>query len=238
MRAMILAAGHGTRLRPMTETRPKALVPVAGKPMIDHVIEKLLHFGISGIVVNAHAHAEQLEKYVASRRSDVEIRLITETEILGTGGGISNARAYFAGENEFLVHNVDIVSAIDIAALMDSHRDSGCIATLAVNRRHTSRPVYFDRRMRLLGLRGWFDHGGVVRTPEAAEEYGFCGIHVMSSRIFEYMGEGFFDIFRAYRSALDAGEHIAGHDIGDAYWIDLGTREALREYETFLSGTR
>lgn len=234
MKAMILAAGFGTRLRPLTDSLPKALIPLAGKPMIGHTIEKVIRSGVDEIVVNLHHHAEIMRTYFQRHRFDAAIHLIEETEILGTGGGIANARALLHGDEPFLVHNVDIFSEIDLQSIY-STCDANALATLFVNKRKTSRPLLIDLEGSFLGKVEWFQaESWRNRLPDKYTEVGFCGIHILSPKIFSLMQEGAYDIFECYRSAVALGARIRVIDIGDAFWIDLGTKERIEQCEEIL----
>ena len=234
MKAMILAAGFGTRLQPLTDSLPKALIPLAGKPMIEHTIEALIRSGVTEIVVNLHHHAEIMRSYFQRHRFDAAIHLIEEKEILGTGGGIANARALLDGANPFLVHNVDIFSEVDLQSIY-STCDANALATLVVNKRKTSRPLFVDRGGIFLGKVEWFrEESWENRLQEEYAEVGFCGIHVLSPKIFSLMPEGAYDIFETYRRAVEARERIRVKDIGDAFWIDLGTKDRIAQCEKRL----
>jgi len=221
-KAMILAAGFGTRLLPLTESVPKALVKVNGVPMIEHVLKRLIDFGIKFIVINTHHFAEQIEDYFSKRDYGIEIKLLYEKEILGTGGGIKNAEQYLKDSGSFIVHNVDIVSDIDFDKLVEFHLANLPVATLAVKKRETSRPLIFDEEMNLIGR---MSKNKSYRYRKAVGEevyFGFCGIHIMSSEIFKNFKEvGFFDIFTTYFKLVNSKKIIA-YDVKSAYWEDTG----------------
>lgn len=190
MKAMIFAAGLGTRLKPVTDRMPKALVPVCGRPLIEHVLRKLSAAGINDVVVNVHHFADMLEAYFASCPvENMHIKVSDERDMLReTGGGIRHARRFLDGD--FLIHNVDIISNLDIGALCSADR-GGALATLVVSERETSRYLLFDRDMRLAG---WTNAAtGEVRSPypgldvAKCRKYAFSGIHVVSKDIFDVM---------------------------------------------------
>ncbi|MBO5418547.1 MAG: NTP transferase domain-containing protein [Bacteroidales bacterium] len=192
MKAMIFAAGLGTRLKPMTDTMPKALVPVCGKPLISHVIEKLESAGIDGLVVNVHHFADMLEEWLSQNRPSVSISDEREC-LLETGGAVLNARPYLDGHGEFLIHNVDILSDLDVAGFVAAVRPDA-MATLLVSDRKTSRYLLFEPES--MRLAGWMNVStGEVRSPYeglAPEKYvalAFSGIHVMSDKVFPLMEE-------------------------------------------------
>jgi N-acetyl-alpha-D-muramate 1-phosphate uridylyltransferase len=229
MTAMILAAGFGTRLTPLTDTLPKALIPVNGKAMISHAIDAVIAAGCSKVVVNAHHFTELMEQHVDSSNYDCEVTLVKEKDILGTGGGILHAAPWLNGPDGFLVHNVDIITDYDLKGFISQHRDSGALATLAVNDRSTSRAVLFDEKMHFLGKEVWKNDGAVY--PDSARRCGFCGIHMISAELFEHVQfDGFSDIFDLYRIAMNSGAMIHGQPF-NGYWTDLGTVARIDDYE-------
>ena len=185
---MVFAAGLGTRLRPITDSMPKALVPVCGEPLLYHVICKLRDAGYDDIVVNVHHFAGQIREYLAANDFGVRISISDETDLLReTGGGIKHARRLLEG-SAFLVHNVDILSDLDLRWFRDQWRQ-GALATLLVSERQTQRYLLFSDDMRLVG---WTNVAtGEVRSPypdlrpERCRRYAFAGIHNISPDIFE-----------------------------------------------------
>ena len=224
-RAMILAAGFGTRLRPLTDKIPKALIKVNGKPMIENVILKLISFGITDIVVNTHHFAEQIEKYFSARKFNASINLINEEKILGTGGGIKNARRYLEDDSDFLVHNVDVDSDLNLFEMYEFHKKSNALATLAVKKRKTSRPLLIDSKNNLVGKR-INDKDIIYRAaPNNIDETAFSGIHIISSKIFKYFPKSEnFDIIQVYLDLIVTNEKIIVYDIKNHFWKDLGKR--------------
>ena len=190
MKAMIFAAGLGTRLRPITDSMPKALVPVAGAPLLYHVIGKLRSAGYDQLVVNVHHFPEQIKEYIAAHDFGVDIRVSDESDrLLETGGGIRHAKELLLpSDGPFLVHNVDIVSNLDIAWFREMTRPES-LATLLVSERVTRRYLLFDQDMLLVG---WTDTAtGEVRSPypdldpSRCRRYAFAGIHNLSPAIFD-----------------------------------------------------
>lgn len=227
-KAMILAAGFGTRLKPHTDSIPKALVPYKGKPMIQHVIEKLKSAGIEDIVVNTHYLYKQVEEFFANNDFGVKITLSHEQEILETGGGIKNARKLLEESDNFLVYNTDVDCGIDINLLYEFHIRTNPIASLAVNERKTSRPLLFDTGGNLCGRiiegKKYIYNDGNGELSEKA----FCGIHIISGKIFGlFPAESKFDIISFYMNLVKDGGKISGYDIGDCLWKDLGKPENL-----------
>ena len=234
MKAMILAAGLGTRLRPLTDDKPKALVTVAGRTLLEIAIERLRGFGVTEIIVNAHHFAEQVEQFLRSRSFGVRVEVSREDELLDTGGGLKKAAWFFAGDDEpFLLHNVDVVSSIDLGAMVEAHRTSGALATLAVMDRKTSRYLLFDEAGLLCGRRAGLDGAAeMARDCAAPEALAFCGIHVVSPRLLgELKEEGAFSIIDAYLRLAAEGEKIAAFRADGFAWRDVGRLESLAAAE-------
>lgn len=245
MKAMIFAAGLGTRLKPLTDHMPKALVPVAGKPMLEHVIGKLKAAGFDEIVINVHHFAEQIIEFLKKNHDfGIKIWISDETEmLLDTGGGIKEASSFFSGNEPFLVHNVDILSNTDLKSLYAYHSESGNDATLLVSPRKTVRYILFDGEDRLCG---WVNKDtlqtkpeGFVYQPAVQKEYAFSGIHVISPTLFNYMGEnwsGKFSIMDFYLQTCREAR-IGGYAKEDLQLIDIGKPETLAKAEEFIKET-
>ena len=232
MRAMVLAAGLGTRLRPLTNDRPKALVEVAGKTLLEITLERLREFGIREVIVNAHHFADLLIKYLEVHDSfGMRIEVSREEVLLDTGGGLKKAAWFFADDDEpFLLHNVDVVSTIDLGRMVEAHRKSGALATLAVQDRKTSRYLLFDDDLQLCGRRAGPDE--IVRAESPLSALGFSGIHILSPGIFELMTEdGVFSIIDVYLRLAGEGEKITGFRADEYYWRDLGKPENIARAE-------
>jgi NDP-sugar pyrophosphorylase family protein len=226
--AMVLAAGYGTRLGLLTSDTPKALVKVKGIPMLENVINKLISSGIQDITVNAHHFPKQIVSFFQNKKFDAEINIIIEQNILGTGGGIKNASDYLNKCCDFLVYNVDIESDLDIQEMHNFHKSNDAFATLALQNRVTSRPLIVDSQMNIIGRKSK-DKLLKYRNSVGAEKLiGFCGVHIISSKIFDnFLETSFFDIFTTYFRLISQGEKIIGYDIGTKIWKDLGTMENL-----------
>lgn len=242
MKAMIFAAGLGTRLKPLTDTMPKAMVKVGDKPLLQHVIEKLKTSGFDEIIINVHHFAEQIIYFVRANNSfDIRIEFSDERELLlDTGGGIKKASWFFDDGKPFLVHNVDILSNIDLKNLYDKHAESNSIATLVVKNRETSRYLIFDTNSY---LKGWINKKtGEIKSPVlnsnfySCQELAFSGIHVINPSVFPLM-ESFsekFSIIDFYLSICDK-ENVLGFEPKSFSMIDVGKIELLDEAENFLS---
>lgn len=251
MKAMIFAAGLGTRLKPLTDSMPKALVPLCGKPLIYHVMRKLVSSGFGEIVVNVHHFADMIEDYLESVHGlGAEVSISDERDMLReTGGGIMHARNLLeTPPGGFLVHNVDIISDLDLRGFVSLCRPDA-LATLLVSDRETSRYLLFDSQMRLVG---WTNIStGEVRTPypdldvEACRRLAFSGIHYMSTGIFcameDILGDGSgvcpecFPIMDFYLKAA-AAYPIYGIEAKGLHLVDVGKMQSLHEAETLCSG--
>ncbi|MFZ4592008.1 MAG: nucleotidyltransferase family protein [Ignavibacteria bacterium] len=220
-KAMILAAGYGTRLKPLTDTIPKALVPFKNGTMISYQIEKLKSIGIKEIVVNAHHFSEQLIKYFQENDFGVKIVVIAEEEILGTGGGVLNTKEYLQSEEYFLVMNVDVFTDFDIELLIKEYESTKPLALLAVQKRKTSRYLEFDDNF-ILKAR--------VKSDVMKENYyGFNGMHIISNDIFSVNYKNDYrDIIDIY---LEGKKTVKGFDAGESVFIDLGKTDNLKRAE-------
>ena len=232
MKAMILAAGRGTRLRPLTDTRPKALAEVNGRPLLAHVLGRLVAAGVTEVIINLHHLGTQIPPFLEQHGCFGVGRVAYSEEpvLLGTGGGLKQAGWFFDDGQPFLVHNVDVLSDIDLGALWRSQRDSGALASLAVMERPTSRPLFFDADGRLCGRRRADGGEQRVRAPRGAvTALGFAGIHAISPAILGKMTEaGAFPLTDAYLRLAGAGEVIRAHRVDGARWRDCGRLEDLR----------
>lgn len=237
MKAMVLAAGLGTRLRPLTDGRPKALVEVAGRTMLEITLERLRAFDIRDVIINAHHFAGQIVDYLeANQNFGMRLEISREEVLLDTGGGLKKAAHFFlddpAGATEpFILHNVDVISAIDLRRMAQAHRESAALATLAVQKRETSRYLLFDESMQLCGRRTGRDGKDEwTRGPQTARALAFCGIHVISPRIFSLMTEqGIFSIIDVYLRLAAAGEKIMAFRADEYYWRDLGKPAQIQQ---------
>lgn len=232
MDAMILAAGLGTRLRPLTDDRPKALIEVGGVPMLERVARRLIAAGATRLIVNAHHFADRIVSFVRERDGfGVETYVSDESgQLLDTGGGLLNAVQFFRRDAPFLLHNSDILCDCDLPALYKSHVRESPLATLAVMRRDSSRYLLFDREHGLCGygnaatgLQRW-----TADPVDDAVRFGFCGIHVISPRIFDLIEErGAFSIIELYLRLATNRERILPFEIDGDIWIDIGKPDQL-----------
>lgn len=244
-KALIFAAGLGTRLKPLTDTMPKALVPVGGRPLLSHVIGRLSAAGYGDLVVNVHHFAGMIRDYIdgASFPDGVRVRISDESDLLReTGGGILHARSMLEDSESFLIHNVDILSNLELSSVRLAE---GALATLVVSPRETSRYLLFDENGRLVG---WTNvKTGEVRSPfgeinpDSFRRLAFSGIHIMSSRVLplleEYsrkIGSERFPIMDFYLD-IASKETITGLEVPDLKIVDVGKLDTLAAAESFIS---
>lgn len=259
MKAMILAAGLGTRLRPLTRDRPKALVEIAGRTMLEIALSRLRSFGIREVMINVHHFAGMILDYLKTNENfGMRIEVSREELLLDTGGGLKKAAWFFleesgGPENPFILHNVDVISTIDLRRMVEFHTVNRALATLAVQNRETSRYLLFNDQLRLCGRRAapggkselvrsnptvTLREGAASALPKNAESTGasapevplqalaFSGIHVISPRIFPMMTEeGAFSIIDSYLRLAARGENILAFRADEYYWRDLGRPE-------------
>ena len=245
MKAFVVAAGLGTRLRPLTDSRPKALVEIGGEALLGHVLRKLVAAGYDDITVNAYHFADQVLDYVAAHDFGVAVHVSDERGILDpagpleTGGGILQARRFLEGDS-FLVHNVDILSNLDLAALRAAYRPEA-LGTLVVSDRKTQRYFLFNEQMRLVG---WTNLAtGEVRSPFAdidpavCRKYAFAGIYHLSPKVFSVMeGLGFSKRFPVVDFFLAACKEqaIYGYVPDGLEMVDVGKLDILTLAEDFV----
>ncbi|MGA8089786.1 MAG: nucleotidyltransferase family protein [Terracidiphilus sp.] len=228
---MVLAAGLGTRLRPLTNDRPKALVEVAGRTLLELTLARLRAFGIRDVIVNAHHFADMIAAYLRSHEDfGMHIEISREDALLDTGGGIKRAASFFRDSDEpFLVHNVDVLSTIDFNQMLQFHQERNALATLAVQNRSTSRYLLFDENDQLCGRRaGLSGEPEMARPARATQALAFCGIHILSPRIFSVMHEdGAFSVIPLYLRLAEQNEAVLAYRADQYYWRDLGRLEHI-----------
>ena len=241
MKAMIFAAGLGTRLKPITDNLPKALVPIAGKPLLEHVILKLKASGFDEIIVNIHHFPDQIIDFLKENNNfGIRIEVSDERdELLDTGGGIRKAAWFFDDGKPFLVHNVDILSNVNLMALYHQHESTKSLATLVVSQRDTFRYLLFDENRR---LNGWINEKTGETKPanlDKTRQYkklAFSGIQILSPRVFELMEklEPKFPIMDFYLTNA-ASQTINGFIPADFKMLDVGKLNVLDEAERFMT---
>jgi len=239
MKAIIFAAGLGSRLKPLTDNTPKALLTVNGKPLLAHAIEKLQHAGVTEIIVNVHHLAEQIVAYLENNHHHGVMFSISDEYdlLLDTGGGLKKAAPFFNDGQPFFAYNVDILTDMDLSAMMDFHCKHDALATLAVSDRATARYLLFDNNRR---LKGWTNVKTDEVIPQNADlqylrKRAFSGIHIINPKLLHLLdGEGNFPIIPEYLR-LCAEHLILGYDHTGDYWIDMGKMESVTRYALRVS---
>ena len=238
MKAMVLAAGQGTRLRPLTDTQPKALVPVGGRPMIEYCLLLLRHYGIRDIVINLHHHGEEIENRLADgRRLGLQISYSVEPELLDTGGGLLKAKP-FLQDGTFIVINTDVLIDLHLDQLLEFHQKQQSAATLVL-RPDPDADQYgsmdIDERGRICRF---LDTTIPVQSPGPMRKLMFTGVQVLEPKVFDYMDIGmpahkFSTTRQTYPRMLADGQPLYGFCF-DGFWQDLGTAERIRQAEHSL----
>jgi NDP-sugar pyrophosphorylase family protein len=239
MKAMILAAGLGTRLRPLTSDRPKALVEIGGRSLLAITLSRLRTFGVGEVIVNVHHFADVVVDYLkANNNFGMRIEVSREEALLDTGGGLKKAAWFFLEDSTgldepFVLHNVDVISTIDLERMRQSHIERGALAMLAVQERKTSRYLLFDEQHYLCGRRTGGDQASkLVRPAQQVEALAFSGIHIISPRIFSLLTEeGAFSIIDSYLRLAAQGEKILAFRADQYRWRDLGRPEKVAQAE-------
>jgi mannose-1-phosphate guanylyltransferase len=245
MKAMVLAAGLGTRLRPLTDHRPKALVEVAGRTLLEITLTRLKSFGVSEAIVNVHHFAGMVIDYFkANDNFGMRIEVSCEDVLLDTGGGLKKA-AWFFQENSgndaepFFLHNVDVLSSIDLTQMLRSHTENHSLATLALQKRESSRQLLFDKHGQLCGrIAGRDSQEEIVRPAQPLEPLAFSGIHVISPRLLPMMTEdGVFSIIDTYLRLSGQPEKITAFRADQYFWRDLGKPENIAQAADDFAGS-
>jgi NDP-sugar pyrophosphorylase family protein len=256
MKAMILAAGLGTRLRPLTDHRPKALVELGGRTLLEITLTRLRGFGVNEVIINVHHFADMVVDYLKSKNNfGMRIEISREDVLLDTGGGLKKAAWFFLEDSNrpsskqgakqmdepFFLHNVDVLSNIDLTRMLQFHKENHALATLAVQSRDSSRPLLFNEQLQLSGRR--INGQDTVITPSlrtgevasgewrvASQPLAFSGIHIISPRLLPMINEeGVFSIIPTYLRLAAHGEKILAFRADEYYWRDLGKPADLQQ---------
>lgn len=231
MKAMIFAAGLGTRLKPFTDSHPKALAEVNGKTLLEHSIRYLQSFGIEDVIVNVHHFAEQIEQAIEDNSGFGSWVTVSDErdEVLETGGGLLKAAPYFEGEEAFVVMNVDVLTSLDLGKMIEQHEQSEAMATLAVMKRDSSRQLLFDTDMQLCG---WTNvqkqEKKMSRDIEQPQAFAFSGVQILSPSVFTMPFKGKFSMIDVYLHFAKT-EVIKGFDHSGNIFIDVGKPESLEQ---------
>ena len=235
MKAMILAAGLGTRLRPLTNDRPKALVEVAGHTPLEITLRRLASFGFREVIINVHHFADLVIEYLKTNGNfGLRVEISREQDLLlDTGGGLKKVAWFFlegTAREPFLVHNVDVISTIDLARMLQFHRENHALATLAVQRRETSRQLLFDEHGDLCGRQTGKDDPEIIRQARKTTPLAFSGIHVISPELLGMITEqGVFSVIATYLRLAATGRKILAFPADEYYWRDLGKPEHIAQ---------
>lgn len=232
---MILAAGLGTRLRPLTDDRPKALVEVANRTLLEITLSRLRTFGVREVIINVYHFADMIVDYLnANDNFGMGIEVSREEILLDTGGGLKKAAHFFleqtgGSEEPFMLHNVDVISTIDLRRMMQFHVENHALATLAMRDRESSRYLLFNQQHQLCGRRlGSDSQTKLVRPSEHLQALAFCGIHIISPPLLSMITEeGTFSIIDSYLRLAGREEKILAFRADEYYWRDLGTADSV-----------
>lgn len=233
---MLLAAGLGTRLRPLTDDLPKALVPVAGTPMLERVARRLVAAGADRLIINLHHFGDRIREFVELRGGwGAEVLFSPEPDApLETGGGLRNASHLLRRDAPFFLHNTDILTDLPLRAMYDAHRAARATATLAVMERETTRRLLFDAN----GLLGRVDERKGLRLESrpaegSMAELAFAGVHVISPTVLDSLDrDGAFSILDPYLSLAGTGARILPFRVDGYRWADIGKPEELKAAES------
>jgi len=240
VKALLFAAGLGTRLKEHTQDKPKAMVCLAGKPLIQHAIEHLKKYGITDITVNVFHFAEQVISYLEENNSfGIDIHVSDERpQLLDTGGGLKKAGDYLKGDEPILIYNVDVISNLDLNVLLKYHQEQKALATLVVRQRETSRYLMFDQNLQLAGWKNFSNGETIISRPESfadAQPLAFSGIHIVQPELLDLITEeGKFPIMDLYLRLAKDHSIKAFIDRSDL-WMDLGKPEQLLAAEKLLT---
>jgi len=235
MKAMILAAGLGTRLRPLTDNRPKALVEVAGRTLLEMALSRLRAFDVREVIINVHHFPDMILAFLKQNHDfGMRIEISREDLLLDTGGGLKKAAWFFLqdaarSDEPFVLHNVDVVSTVDLRRMLQFHAENQALATLMVQNRQTSRYLLFDEQAMLCGRRSGSDQKAeLVRSTQQFQPLAFSGIHIISPRLLAMMTEeGVFSIITSYLRLAAQGEKILAFRADEYYWRDLGSPDSI-----------
>jgi NDP-sugar pyrophosphorylase family protein len=237
MKAMIFAAGKGTRLKSLTEYTPKALIKMNGVPMLEIVILKLKAIGVNEIVINVHYLAEQIIDFLKKKNNfDIHIEISDEQkQLLDTGGGLKKASWFFNDKKPFIVHNVDIISNIDLLKMYENHLKNEAMVSVAIRKRISSRYFLFNQQNELSGWKNIKTSESIItKSDKNLNERAFSGIHIINPEIFNLIKDSTnFSIVNTYLE-LSKTRKIIGFDHTNDYWFDIGTIDKLKETEDFF----
>jgi MurNAc alpha-1-phosphate uridylyltransferase len=237
MKAILFAAGLGTRLKPFTNHRPKALVEVNNKTLLERNIIFLRHFGIKDVIINVHHFAAMIEDAIKQNNGFGSNITISDErdQVLETGGGLKKAAPFFQGEETFVIMNADVLTNLNLAQVIAHHRQGGAMATLAVMRRNSSRQFLFDPAMQLCGWANNSTHEQrISRVTQSVKPFAFSGIQVVSHKLLgEIRSDGKFSLVDVYLDVAKTHK-ITGYDHTGDLFIDVGKPESIEVAENFF----
>jgi len=216
MKALLLSAGFGKRLRPLTYKKPKPLVPIVNVPILERNISFLKKQGIKELLINTHYLHKQIEEFLKSKSFQLRVSTIFEPDLLGTGGAIKNA-GFFWDNDPFVVMNADIITNINLKEVYKWHVKENALVTIVLHRYHKHKKIILDEKSEIIH----------IARDELKDGLAFTGIHIISPDLLKYMPNGAFDIIEFYRELIKKGLSIKGYVADDCYWRDIGT---LKDY--------
>jgi len=240
MKAIILAAGFGMRLRPLTAITPKVLINIGGIPLLIRILNNLKQGGVTEVYINTHHLVNRIETFLREHQFGIPIKSIYEPDILDTAGAVVNAYSYLRDSGPVIIYNGDSLTDFDLNSLIRSQQTEQNFVTLTVKKNVTDRPFLIDETMQIVGHRNL--KNGVERIAAkpkgAVQEYGFCGIHVISQEALQLLvskdrkGVSLTDFYLELIQTKNA--RVRAFDIGDAPWFDIGTPEKLKEARAWV----
>ncbi|MBN1924779.1 MAG: nucleotidyltransferase family protein [Prolixibacteraceae bacterium] len=237
MKAIVFAAGHGTRLRPLTNNCPKALIEIKGKPLIGHTLQNLSKYGVNEVIVNVHHFSEMVISYLEKTDTGIDVTISDERDcLLDTGGGLLKAKGFFNDGNPFFAVNVDIISTVNLNDVMAFHNKTNALATLVVRNRQTTRYFMFDRSNQLTGWKNNMTGEEIISRDgfKNSVPLAFSGIQVISPAIFDMITEkGKFSLTPLYLR-LAKENSIIGYEDRSPFWIDVGKPGKIQEAEKWI----
>lgn len=236
MKAIIFAAGLGTRIQEISKGRPKALIEINNKPLLQLAIEYLAKNGIDAIIVNVHHQSQLIIDFINHSNFSIPISISDETDLLlDTGGGLLKAKSFF-DEEDFIAYNVDVLTNLNLEQIIAEHKRSAAIATLAIRNRATSRHLLFDKDFRMIGWENSSTKEKIVHRSEAGFPFAFSGIQVLSPKIFKLINRNVLEPFSITKSYIELSKDylIKGFLHDDNYWFDVGKPDTYQKACEFL----